>query len=377
MSRMPSTGSASPPERALRPIPGPRSGAAPVDGPAPSSTSDPVAGLRTTLLRAVADQVEPGLPWTAVDYPRYFNCGDTAIWLGQMAVADALGCPVEAVLDRWTYRADRVVPGSTVVITGGGNFGGLYPTHHRLRLQVLHELRGHRVVQMPQSIEFAGELQAHELRTAIRDHGDFVLLVRDERSLERARTVLQCDVQLAPDLAFGLGRLPRPVPSAPLAALVREDAEAPEVPSGLVRAERFDWITPDRRDRARWELQLADLASKAWNTRATSALGERLWRPATRRFSAANMDRAVGLVGRGERFVTDRLHGHVLAGLLGIEHVVVNDKYGKVRALWDTWTSVLPGARFAATWDDLPADALPTALTPDLPSDPPTAGGTR
>ncbi|WP_276524270.1 polysaccharide pyruvyl transferase family protein, partial [Enterobacter hormaechei] len=42
------------------------------------------------------------------------------------------------------------------------------------------------------------------------------------------------------------------------------------------------------------------------------------------------VERGLRLLSRGERIVTDRLHGHILSLLLGIPHVVLDNDYGKL-----------------------------------------------
>jgi pyruvyl transferase EpsO len=51
--------------------------------------------------------------------------------------------------------------------------------------------------------------------------------------------------------------------------------------------------------------------------------------------------------------VTDRLHAHLLCLLLGLPHVVLNDRHGKVRGYWETWRHDRwwPAARLAPTPD--------------------------
>ncbi|WP_199846002.1 hypothetical protein, partial [Streptomyces europaeiscabiei] len=52
--------------------------------------------------------------------------------------------------------------------------------------------------------------------------------------------------------------------------------------------------------------------------------------------------RGCRLLSAGRVAVTDRLHGHVLALLLSLPHVLVADRYGKIRSYWDTWTTHRP-----------------------------------
>ena len=50
--------------------------------------------------------------------------------------------------------------------------------------------------------------------------------------------------------------------------------------------------------------------------------------------------------------LVDRLHAHVLAGLLGIEHVVLDNSYGKVGAVHDAYTHGFRTAHFASDEDE-------------------------
>ena len=76
---------------------------------------------------------------------------------------------------------------------------------------------------------------------------------------------------------------------------------------------------------------------------------------ALRRF--ALMTHARPNVGVDDRCVTDRLHGHVLAPLAGVPHVVLDDATGKVRRFHAAWTRGAAGVAFA----EGPDEALRTA----------------
>jgi exopolysaccharide biosynthesis predicted pyruvyltransferase EpsI len=42
---------------------------------------------------------------------------------------------------------------------------------------------------------------------------------------------------------------------------------------------------------------------------------------------------------QGRAVVTDRLHGHILSLLLDLPHVVLDNRIGKLRSYYETWTS--------------------------------------
>ncbi|AYG03716.1 polysaccharide pyruvyl transferase family protein [Gryllotalpicola protaetiae] len=305
--------------------------------------------------RASAELVDalgaPG-PVDVVDFPDHLNCGDAAIWLGELVVLSASGARIRSAMSRRSFRIDALTPASTIVLQGGGNFGGLYPTHHQLRLRLLDRLRGRRIVQMPQSIEYPGERERDELRRAVSRHGAFVLLVRDHRSFDLAAADFDCEVRLVPDAAFALGTLTRRAPTVSTAVQVRTDREAT---GGADFGDfRFDWLqaplTETRRRRLEWHELISRAAAKTGSARLRTAEIA-----SAQRLAEANLARAIGLLSTGRTLVTDRLHGHILATLLGVEHLVVNDKYGKIRAFWDTWTRDIPHAHFVETWADTPA----------------------
>jgi pyruvyl transferase EpsO len=72
------------------------------------------------------------------------------------------------------------------------------------------------------------------------------------------------------------------------------------------------------------------------------------------RLARQRFDRGCELLASARRVVTDRLHGHILSVLLGIPHLLLDSRTGKVRGFYDTWTHSLPLAR----WCETPAEAL-------------------
>jgi pyruvyl transferase EpsO len=234
-----------------------------------------------------------------------------------------------------------------IAYNGGGNWGGLYPSHHRLRLKVLEACRGRPFVQLPQSIEYVDEGHRSALRRAVDRHGQVTLLVRDERSLSIARRDYDCAVHLVPDVAFTLGRLDRGPASVPETIQRRTDKES--AGAGAM-AGSFDWLNPPRWSASRRWHGLADQASTLQRL-LPGAATTALFAHATSGLANANVRRAQELLSRGEVVLTDRLHGHVLCTLMRIPHVVVNDRFGKIAALYDTWTHLDPLSRLSASWD--------------------------
>jgi exopolysaccharide biosynthesis predicted pyruvyltransferase EpsI len=278
--------------------------------------------------------------WDLADFPHHFNCGDHVIWLGCLEIAEEFGIRVCSTTSSQTYRPDRLNANGPIVINGGGNLGGLYPHHDDLRLRILTDFPNRPIVQMPQSIELTNADALERLKRAIGLHRDFTLLVRDHRSLAIARREFDCRTELVPDAAFALGNLARRQPREEVVLQARQDNEAAgEQISGHPTVDWNKAAIFSLRNLGRSAVSVTDklpfpvLASAVAN-----------------RFARQNLDWAIQTLSRGRFVVTDRLHGHVVATLCGIEHVVVNDRYGKVRALWEAWTQDAPMATFAPTW---------------------------
>ena len=318
--------------------------------------------LGRTIDRTLDPLVPRGEPLALVDFPRTANVGDSMIWLGTLAwlARSGRGRP-RYVCSDLTYdrRAlARRIGDGTILLGGGGNFGDLYPNHQEFRERVIADFPAHRIVQLPQSIHFANPAPLARARDVMAGHPRLTLLVRDRRSLELARTEFPVPSQLCPDLAFGLAPLPRPAaPSRDIVWLSRSDKEArtEAAIAGAPQLEPVDWVTDDPHP-----LIALDLTVDRWlRHRPGMRPWVAGWIPMTfERAARLRVARGIRILGAGRVVVTNRLHGHVLALLLGIPHFVVDNSYGKVWGLHEAWTCGSKLARFCGTQ----AEALELAL---------------
>lgn len=53
--------------------------------------------------------------------------------------------------------------------------------------------------------------------------------------------------------------------------------------------------------------------------------------------SRARLRYGLNMLGAGNIVITDRLHAHILCTLSGIPHVIISDRYGKVKQFYMTW----------------------------------------
>jgi exopolysaccharide biosynthesis predicted pyruvyltransferase EpsI len=291
--------------------------------------------------------LEPGRPVALVNYPNHQNPGDNAIWLGAQATLARLNVPVGYTSD-WSAFSEaamrRAIGSGTLLLNGGGNFGDVYAGQQQLREHVLERCTDRRVIQLPQSIWFRSRAGVERLRRLCASHPDFILLVREQQSHRLAGRWFDAPAILCPDMAFGLGPLARPAGARqPLLWLGRHDAEAVArtVPAGVPLR---DWITAD----ASAGMSAAERRILQLNRKLVRFVAgdrgrtERRGRALAATFgplAAAWVRRGIEIVSSADIVITDRLHAHVFAILLGIPHVVLDNSYGKVRSTFDTWTS--------------------------------------
>jgi pyruvyl transferase EpsO len=304
-------------------------------------TADQLVGELAAYFARVLDAVLPEGKLALVDFPDHSNVGDSAIWLGEMAYLEQrrrLPAYYSAISDFEDAACRAAIGDGTILIHGGGNLGTLWPKHEAFRLHLLREHRGRPIVQMPQSIHYATPEAAAEMAEAIRQHGQFTLLVRDAKSLAFAKEHFECRIELCPDAALMLGRQQKLTAKYPVFALLRTDHERAQgedepLPPGAVAD---DWLEEDPAQKRYLRLSLKLHRLFMRDAMAIRALRQR-------RLAEWRFRRGLAMLSQGEVVVTDRLHAHILSVLLDIPHVLLDNSYGKVAGFADQWTGDYAG----------------------------------
>lgn len=316
--------------------------------------------LREQTIDGLRSAFDVSKPVAILDFPIHTNVGDHMIYAGERAYLQRMGVEVRYVSDVRRFDPSilrqRLGEG-TVLIHGGGNFGDIWLDHQQFREDVAAVLTSHPIVQLPQSIYYRDKSRAAVADSILGSHPDFKLLVRDTPSLNRAVELLpSVPIAYVPDMA--LGWTPEQVdsgasPERKTLVLARTDREAA---SGLENAisnlpvERNQVVDWTMTSRERWSYRAARGPSKLSN-----GVGERFRRralndPIRRSYDVinrVNLQCGVRMFLGAQSVVTDRLHAHVLATLLGIPNVALNNDYGKVKAVWDDYTGRFSTSHFA------------------------------
>jgi len=299
--------------------------------------------MRTTLVDAFGPLLSDIHEVVVVGFGAHTNAGDSMIWLGQIRLLRTLGIKVRGVaqVGKFDERMLRRLPSHVaVVLTGGGNFGDLWPHSQLYRERIIEAAAGRRVVQLPQSLCFRDETNIHLARNVIAHHGDVLLTWRDGQSYESALELFpETPSVLVPDVAFALGPMESAdQPNFPLLCISRHDHEGGELCAvRLDHGVQVDWTshgsfsTMLRRDPI--------LAVLSLERRSGLFLGNQLRMAMYVAFAGITVQLAKSLVSNAEVVVSDRLHAHILCILLEIPHVMVDTRYGKISSFIDTWTA--------------------------------------
>lgn len=299
---------------------------------------------KAEIATALGTLSRPGEPYALLDWPHHSNIGDSAIWLGEMVWArEQLGrMPSYATqLLEDPSCLDRLCPEGTVFIHGGGNFGDVWKRTNDTRIDLLTRYRHRKIVQLPQSIHFSSAAEIDRMKHAISQHPDFTIMVRDTVSLEFSQTHFDCTAVLCPDMAFMLGPLPRPVEAREdVFCLLRTDKEKALDPTADMPGPIGDWIRNEppvetRRDRWITRAYRKSLALGGPGLVTRMLMSQRV--SMMNRIAEARLHRGLDMLAQGRQVLTDRLHAHILCTLMGIHHVVLDNSYGKLGRVINSW----------------------------------------
>jgi pyruvyl transferase EpsO len=336
----------------------------------------------TELLRALRERLDaeaavlsPGEEAVLLDVQVNRSVGDMLLWRGTREWAARRGVRIafEAVSRQAPpAKLAPLVGERTILLQAGGNFGDFYTLPAAYRRAVLAAFPRNRVVVLTQNLHYSSPEAAAPDREAFARHPRLTLFWRDRGSFDRAREWFPSATnRLVPDMAFanaGLEREP-PASPAPVLFLLRKDREGVSaggrpVPSSFRHPfEAADWegaigaIGPPvvRRGRnLRLRNALHALSALPPARSAAAALMAREMEDLSR-FAARLVEAAREYLAPRPFVVTDYLHGHVLATLMRVPHVVLDNRWGKIGALYRAWTEPDPVSRMAGGMDEAAA----------------------
>ncbi len=278
-----------------------------------------------------------------IGYPSYKNPGDALIWLGTEQYLNEIGVKINYRTDigRFDQRyIDDKFPGIPILLTGGGNFGDLWPVFQDFRESVVRQNSERLIIQLPQSIQFTDHARQQKSRAVFAKHENLILMFRESASLKRAKKAFpEVDCILCPDMAFGYSlSADLSEPHEGRIALLREDRE---------RARQIDvdgrlFIMHDWHfniiSNFIWLILRGGLITYKRVPGVKRIVTKQILAHIYSQMSSLNLKNAIKNLSPADYIVTDRLHAHILACLMGIRHLIIDNSYGKISSLYNEYS---------------------------------------
>ena len=281
--------------------------------------------------------------YSLVDYPAYNNVGDSAIWMGQKeALAEIFGKGPNYAASQQDYKKDidNFCKEGIIFIQGGGNFGDIWINHHNFRLGIIKDYPSRRIVQLPQSIHFSDSEHLEEIKSAIGNHKDFHLYVRDQASFDFASREFDCPVYLVPDAAHCIRTYISVNSKHEFFSLVRTDKESliPGLHDLLASyGPVSDWENIDEYFYKNESMLNRFFRRRIQHKFSYSKIMMRYRCGIYNRKAEEAVASGTRLLSQGKFVISDRLHAHIICCLMGKRHISVDNANGKVREYIRKW----------------------------------------
>jgi exopolysaccharide biosynthesis predicted pyruvyltransferase EpsI len=274
-----------------------------------------------------------------IDIPIHFNVGDILIYQGTEAFFKNCSVKVDYRGDYKGLDYKKLAQVDVILLHGGGNFGDLYDVHQNLREGIAKRFPEKMIVCLPQSIHFKDDNNLEKSAQVFKAHPNFHFCVRDLKSQKIAQKFTD-NVLLLPDMAHQLHPLVEAsetghsnITPAKILNLQRVDIEKTGKTSSLNK-KSFDWT-----DLLTTEDQCVyHLYHKLKKIPFCSEMPMKLWAYHSERITF----RAVNYFSLFSVIYTDRLHGLILAALLGKPVHLADNAYGKNTNYHQQWLVSYP-----------------------------------
>jgi pyruvyl transferase EpsO len=301
-------------------------------------------------------------------YPYDGNVGNHAMYL---AIADHLherGIRVAYAAHAGNFDVGALrgaIGGDPILFLGGVTMSRLWPDHAQTKRTVAQEFPRNRLVSLTSTMLFVDDGDAAAARGMFADHQDVVLLAREPESARQAAAVFgsQARILIEHDSVMRLRPISvsnRTSPTSDILWLRRDDLEATGEPQPH-DVSTFDWpAMSDPMFRAAYvRMRACGAVSRVRRVRqgSTPRFVNRTMSALYRQVSREIVTAGSRLIASGRVLVTDRMHPHILSALMGQPVVLLPDRYGKNRSVFEHST-----CRFSSVhWADTPVEALELA----------------
>jgi len=312
-----------------------------------------IAALRDKIKDTLSPLVDSN--YVLLDVPNHRNIGDNLIWKGELVFLSGLPHERLYMANMHTCRFARIPAAAVILIHGGGNFGDMYPESQQFKLSVIERFPQNRIILFPQTAYYKDPRRLKREARVINAHKNLHLCLRDHVSYEMiSRYVDKEKLLLLPDMAFCLDLRAHHTTAETGRVLImkRTDHELSDDfnAAGLMAGcggktvEVRDWPSYGHTQaHTRWITRFDSIERRLSAVMVRLPVLHTLVDPAFGLRSTKNMDRyvqqGITFINRYDKVITTRLHGFILAALLGKRIRILDNCYGKNINFYNTWLS--------------------------------------
>ena len=278
--------------------------------------------------------------------PYYNNVGDILIWNGELEFLKKTPHKCVATCALNSYPTTPLPENVVILITGGGYFGDLWRNSWESVLRRIEINRNNKIIFLPNTIYYQDPALLEKDSRFLSTFPNLTICARDKVSFELAKKSFSNKVILVPDMAFCmsekyLSRWAGRKPSKKALLFKRRDKESPDTKLAIEEAafDIHDWAPMEQASKA--ELNFHRLLARTPLLRRISAdAAEKsvtwLYKNLYRRILTRDGIRQLSAY---EKIYTTRLHAMILGCMLGRDIRLIDNKFGKLSAYYDTWLS--------------------------------------
>ncbi len=273
-----------------------------------------------------------------LEVPYYANVGDMLIWQGELDFLRNVPHKCRGMHSLETFRYRDIAESDIILFQGGGNFGDLWTCNHQFKMDVAKAYPRNKMIFFPQSVWFNSHDNLLRCANDLKNLQNVTICARDERSYKLLQKYFSNSIMLVPDMAFcmDMSRWRKPCNPRRDLLLLRNDAESRS--SSQLEAVRSgpgidisDWPSMEQ---GRYPNAVL-YAMKILHRQVPYILdlyAQKIYRKKV-------ISSGVEFVSRAKHVYTTRLHGAILALLLGKRVSVFDNSYGKCGDFVKTWLS--------------------------------------
>ena len=269
--------------------------------------------------------------YVLVGVPKHMNIGDTLIWEAEKELLDKVPHKRLATFFFGTYTnhiKEKIGDDDTIVFSGGGYFSDVWGGSLEYINTVLSAFPNNKVVFLPNSVYMSNHNNP-TLKNIINNFSKrkykAVIFSREAQSLKNARNL------------FGKYTINALAPDVVLTWDVKEYMKK----YNLTPVNGSKTLFIDRQDKER-------ITNKPFNCDVKSDWLQMKDRPSYANINMRCVDwerdvkdrliiETINWVNQFEKVYSNRMHGAILAWLLGKETYLINNSYGKSKSLYETW----------------------------------------